>query len=153
AHSIRRGAGRCTRWRVRSPELLRAMLYALFTALSLQSYAAETIPPKPVRYFNDYAGVVSKQVADGFNEKLAQFERETSDQVVVAVFPTMQSDSDIADYTQRVAQAWGVGQKERRNGVVLFVFIQGRKMFIQVGYGLEGALPDITAFDITEYKI
>jgi len=65
----------------------------------------------------------------------------------------MQSDSDIADYTQRVAQAWGVGQKERRNGVVLFLFINDRKIYIQVGYGLEGALPDITAFDITEYKI
>ena len=65
----------------------------------------------------------------------------------------MQSDSDIADYTQRVAQAWGVGQKEQRNGVVLFVFIQDRKMFIQVGYGLEGALPDATAFDITERQI
>src|SRR5207253_2783292 len=79
--------------------------------------------------------------------------RETSNQVVVAVFPKMQSDSDIADYTQRVAEAWGVGQKERRNGVVLFVFIQDRKMFIQVGYGLEGALPDATAFDITERHI
>jgi uncharacterized protein len=65
----------------------------------------------------------------------------------------MQSDSDVADYTQRVAQAWGVGQKERRNGVVLFVFIQDRKMFVQVGYGLEGALPDATAFDITERRI
>jgi uncharacterized protein len=52
-----------------------------------------------------------------------------------------------------VAQAWGVGQKERRNGAVLFVFIQDRKMFIQVGYGLEGALPDATAFDITERHI
>ena len=65
----------------------------------------------------------------------------------------MQSDSEIADYTQRVAQAWGVGQKEQRNGVVLFVFTQDRKMFIQVGYGVEGALPDATAFDITEYRI
>ena len=97
--------------------------------------------------------MVSKEAASRFNEQLAQFERETSDQVVVAVFPKMQSDSDIADYTQRVAQAWGVGQKERRNGVVLFVFIQDRKMFIQVGYGLEGALPDATAFDITERHI
>ena len=111
------------------------------------------IPPKPERYFNDYAGVVSKEAALRFNEQLAQFERETSDQVVVAVFPKMASDSDIADYTQRVAQAWGVGQKDRRNGAVLFVFVQDRKMFIQVGYGLEGALPDITAFDITEYRI
>jgi uncharacterized protein len=125
----------------------------LFWLLAINSQAAEVIPPKPDRYFNDYAGVVSNEAAHRFNEQLAQFERETSDQVVVAVFPKMQSDSDIADYTQRVAQAWGVGQKERRNGVVLFVFIQDRKMFIQVGYGLEGALPDITAFDITEYHI
>src|SRR2546429_4059746 len=120
---------------------------------AITSHAAEVIPPKPDRYFNDYAGVVSKSAASRFNEQLAQFERETSNQVVVAVFPKMQSDSEIADYTQRVAQAWGVGQKEQRNGVVLFVFAQDRKMFIQVGYGLEGALPDLTAFDITEYRI
>ena len=125
-----------------------AIVLGFAILLAINSRAAEVIPPKPDRYFNDYAGVVSKGSADRFNEQLAQFERETSDQVVVAVFPKMQSDSDIADYTQRVAQAWGVGQKERRNGVVLFVFTQDRKISIQVGYGLEGALPDITAYDI-----
>jgi uncharacterized protein len=131
-----------------------ALCIAVFLAsLAVNSHAAEVIPPKPDRYFNDYAGVVSKEAAQRFNEQLAQFERETSDQVVVAIFSKMQSDSDIADYTQRIAQAWGVGQKGRRNGVVLFVFVQDHKMFIQVGYGLEGALPDITAFDITEYHI
>src|SRR5437899_7662390 len=135
------------------PQMLRAKQVALlvagfFALLATKSPAAEIIPPKPDRYFNDYASVVSKSVALRFNEELAQFERETSDQVVVAIFPKMQSDSDVADYTQRVAQAWGVGQKGRRNGVVLFVFIQDRKMSIQVGYGLEGALPDITAYDI-----
>jgi uncharacterized protein len=129
------------------------LVAAFFALLATDSQGAEVIPPKPDRYFNDYAGVVSKSAAVRFNEELAQFERETSDQVVVAIFPKMQSDSDIADYTQRVAQAWGIGQKERRNGVALFVFVQDRKMFIQVGYGLEGALPDITAFDITEYRM
>ena len=147
------------RWPTCLPlQILRAkevalLVAALFALLATKSQGAEVIPPKPDRYFNDYADVVSKTAALRFNEELAQFERETSDQVVVAIFPKMQSDSDIADYTQRVAQAWGVGQKERRNGVVLFVFVQDRKMFIQVGYGLEGALPDITAFDITEYKM
>ena len=147
------------RWPTRLPlEILRAKEVALlaatlFTLLATKSQGAEVIPPKPDRYFNDYADVVSKTAALRFNEELAQFERETSDQVVVAIFPKMQTDSDIADYTQRVAQAWGVGQKERRNGVVLFMFVQDRKMFIQVGYGLEGALPDITAFDITEYRM
>lgn len=139
--------------RSRSANAIHLLLVAAAIHLATSTQAAEVIPPKPDRYFNDYAGVVSKDAAYRFNEKLAQFERETSDQVVVAIFPKMQSDSDIADYTQRVAQAWGVGQKERRNGVVLFVFVQDRKMFIQVGYGLEGALPDITAFDITEYQI
>src|SRR5437773_8466643 len=130
---------------------LFAIAVTVFLALELR--AAEVIPPKPSAYFNHYANVVSKEAAHRFNEQLAQFERETSNQVVVAVFPKMQSDSSVDDYTQRVAQSWGVGQKDKRNGAVLFVFIADRKMFIQVGYGLEGALPDITAFDITEYHI
>ena len=121
--------------------------------LATGALAAEVIPPNPAGYFNDYAGVVSKEAALRFNEQLAQFERETSNQVVVAVFPKMESDSSIEDYTQRVAQAWGVGHKDRRNGAVLFVFVQDRKMFVQVGYGLEGALPDVTAFQITERHI
>ena len=138
------------RWSGGSTQLIAIALLALL----VQSVrAAEVMPPKPAAYFNDYAGVVSKEAAHRFNEQLAQFERETSDQVVVAVFPKMQSDSSIDDYTQRVAQSWGVGQKDKRNGAVLFVFVKDRKMFIQVGYGLEGALPDITAFDITEYHI
>jgi uncharacterized protein len=141
--SIARRNGRSTR-------LIAAVLFAL---LVQSIHAAEVIPPKPTGYFNDYAGVISKDAAHRFNEQLAQFERDTSNQVVVAVFPKMQSDSDVADYTQRVAQAWGVGQKDRRNGVVLFVFTEDRKMFIQVGYGLEGTLPDATAFDITERQI
>jgi len=135
------------------PRTLCSIVVGLYVLLISHSFAAEVIPATPGAYFNDYANVVSKETASRFNEQLAQFERDTSDQVVVAVFPKMQSDSDIADYTQRVAQAWGVGQKERRNGVVLFVFLQDRKMFIQVGYGLEGVLPDATAFDITERHI
>src|SRR5262245_51253883 len=126
---------------------------AILLSLAIRSQAAEVMPPKPAHYFNDYAGIVSESVAEELDRQLAQFERATSDQIVVAIFHKMQSDSDIADYTQRVAQAWGVGQKERRNGVVLFVFLQDRKMIIQVGYGLEGTLPDATAFNITEYQM
>src|SRR5205823_11535510 len=125
--------------------LISATLVAL---VSLSSQAAEIIPPKPAGYFNDYAGVVSKEAALHFNEQLAQFERETSDQVVIAVFPKMQSDSSIEDYAQRIAQSWGVGTKTQRNGVAILVFIADRNMSIQVGYGLEGALPDIVAYDI-----
>jgi len=114
------------------------------------AHAAEVIPPKPDRYFNDYAGVVSRGVAERLNTQLAQFERDTSDQVVVAVYRKMQSESSIEDYAQRIAQTWQVGQKDKRNGVVLLVFLDDRKASIQVGYGLEGALPDITTYDIRE---
>lgn len=109
--------------------------------------------PAPAHYFNDYAQVVPGLVAGQFDAKLEDFERATGNQVLVAVYPKMESDSSIDDYTVRVARAWKVGQKLKNNGVVLFVFIQNRQMFIQVGYGLEGALPDALCKQITEYEI
>ena len=122
-------------------------ILALF-ASAIVAQAAETIPPKPDRYFNDYAGVVSRGAAQRFNEQLAQFERETSNQIVVAVWRTMPSQSSIEDFTQRTFQAWQVGQKGRNNGAVFFVFVDDHRMRIQPGYGLEGALPDITCNEI-----
>jgi uncharacterized protein len=122
-------------------------IFALF-ASAIVAHAAETIPPKPDRYFNDYAGVVSPRAAQRFNEQLAQFERETSNQIVVAVWRTMPSQSSIEDFTQRTFQAWQVGQKGRNNGAVFFVFVDDHRMRIQPGYGLEGALPDITCNEI-----
>ena len=129
------------------PRFILALILALLVGANA-SFAAEKIPPKPPGYFNDYAGVVPKEKALALNEKLAQFERETSDQVVVAVYRKMESDSSTEDYAHHIAQSWAVGQKDRRNGVVLLVFVDDRKISIQVGYGLEGALPDVTAFDI-----
>ncbi len=128
-------------------------LALLFGASAFSSLSAEKIPDKPAGYFNDYASVVDGQTALQLNEQLAQFERETSIQLVVAVYQTMESDSDVADYTQRIAQTWGVGQKGKSSGAVLFVFVQNHQMFIQTGYGLEGALPDATCFDITHNVI
>src|SRR2546421_372155 len=111
------------------------------------------MPPRPAHYFNDYAKVVSPGTAQELNKKLEDFERETSSQILVAIFPKMQSDSSIEDYAVRVAQSWEVGQKQKNNGAVLFVFIQDRKMFIQTGYGLEGALPDALCSQIIENEI
>ncbi len=111
------------------------------------------MPPVPGQYFNDYANVVPPAVADQLNRQLEQFERDTSNQIVVAVYPKMQSDSDIADYTFRVKETWHVGQKGKNNGAVLFVFIQDHKLFIQVNYGLEGALPDATCKEIIDQEI
>jgi uncharacterized protein len=111
------------------------------------------MPPAPARYFNDYANVVSSQTADALNQKLVDFEKTTSSQVVVATFGTMQSSSSVEDYVHRIFQAWQIGQKNRNNGVLLAVFVKERKLRIEVGYGLEGALPDAIVKRIIEDEI
>ncbi|HVU27105.1 MAG TPA: TPM domain-containing protein [Verrucomicrobiae bacterium] len=123
---------------------VRTFLAALILFCAVAMQAAEVMPPAPApaKYFNDYAGVISATTAENLNRTLEDFERATSSQILVAIYPTMQSDSSIEDYTVRVAQSWHVGQKGKDNGAVLFIFVRDHKMFLQVGYGLEGALPD-----------
>src|SRR5215468_9297916 len=60
--------------------------------------AAEVIPPNRAHYVNDYAGLISQSMAEQFDRDLAPLDRATSNQVVVAIFPTMPSDADIAAY-------------------------------------------------------
>jgi TonB family protein len=124
-----------------------------FKTLTAPIPPTERIPPRPQRYFGDYAGVISSDAALQFNEQLAQFERETSNQIVVAIYLKMESTAPIDGYTRRIANEWGVGQANRRNGVILFVFVQDRQMFIQVAEGLVDVLPNSKAFDITEHRI
>ncbi len=126
-------------------------ILALF--FCLHAFADEVIPPAPQQYFNDYAGVVSPNVASELNTTLENFERQSSDQILVAIFPKMQSDSSIEDYGVRVARAWKVGQQNKNNGAVLFIFTQDHRMFIQVGYGLEGVLPDALCKRIIDEQI
>jgi uncharacterized protein len=125
----------------------------LLFAFCLRAFADEVIPPAPAQYFNDYARVVSPATAAQLNQTLENFERQSSDQIVVAVFPKMQSDSSIEDYTVRVARSWQAGLKDKNNGAVLFVFVQDHKMFLQVGYGLEGVLPDALCKRIIDEQI
>lgn len=132
---------------------MRRALAILGLVLGFRLFAAEVIPPAPAQYFNDYAQAVSADTAAQLNQTLENFERESSDQILVAVFPKMQSDSSVEDYTVRVARAWKVGQRLKNNGSVLFVFVQDHKMFLQVGYGLEGVLPDALCKRIIDEQI
>ncbi|MEO6875218.1 MAG: TPM domain-containing protein [Opitutaceae bacterium] len=135
------------RWRI-----LLSLLGA-WLLISLGARAAEVIPPAPPNHFNDYAGIVPRATAQSLDAELTQFERETSNQLLVAIYPHMQSDSSIEDYTVRVAQSWGVGLKGKKNGAVLFIFSNDHKLYIQVGYGLEGALPDALCKQIIANEI
>jgi uncharacterized protein len=128
---------------------------SLAAAVLLASAAgarAQSPPPAPAHYFNDYAGVVAPDVAARLDQKLKAFDDQTSSQIVVAVFPELPSPS-LEDFTVRAAQAWRVGRSKLSNGAVLFVFVKDRKMRIETGYGLEGALPDATAHRIIEERI
>lgn len=135
------------------PTLGIFLLTLLAVWMDIPLHAAEVIPPAPRDHFNDYAGIVSTDTAQALDAELTQYERTTSTQLVVAIYPHMTSDSSIEDYTVRVAQSWGVGQKDKKNGAVLFIFSSDRKLYIQVGYGLEGALPDALCRQIIANEI
>ena len=142
--------------RARSRRLAHLRLsFALLIALFLPSLvtAAEVIPPAPPNHFNDFAGVVSPATAAQLDRELTDFERATSNQIVVAVYPTMQSDSSIEDYAVRLYQAWHIGEKGRNNGALVLVFTQTHRMRIATGYGLEGALPDALCARIMDHEM
>src|SRR5690606_33015255 len=104
--------------------------------------AAPSLPPPPPRHFNDFAGVVSPAVAGELDRQLAQFERDTSSQVVVAVYESLPEGAVLEEYAAEVFKHWGVGLKNQNNGVLLLVFVRDRVLRVEVGYGLEGAIPD-----------
>jgi len=132
---------------------LVASLVLLATLGPLALSAAETTPQAPSAFFNDYAGLVTAAQRDRLNAKLRRFADETSSQIVVAVMPGLPEDDALEDFTVRTAQAWRAGQKGLDNGAILFVFVKDRKIRIEVGYGLEGALPDALAKRIIDEQI
>jgi uncharacterized protein len=131
--------------------LVLCVLGAIVGGLPLA--AAGALPAKPARYVEDTAGLLSAPTREALIQKLDAHERETSNQVLVAIFPSVPEDYAMEDFTQRTAEAWGVGQKSRNNGAVLFIFPKDHKMRIEVGYGLEGAIPDATAKTILDREI
>src|SRR5881296_2587745 len=109
------------------------------------------VPPKPSRYVTDRAFVLKD--ANALNAKLANFERQTSDQILVYVDQHLPPNTTIEEMGSEAMRRWGVGQKGKDNGAILFVFTGDRKMRIEVGYGLEGSLTDAKAKWITSTVI
>jgi len=130
-----------------------APVWFLIWSMAVALPAADQLPSPPMRYFNDYAHVVSPDVALKLNQKLEDFEKATSNQIVVAVFDKLPPNAALEDFTVRTFKAWKVGQKGTDNGAVLFVFVQDHKMRVEVGYGLEGALPDAICKRIIDEQI
>lgn len=136
---------------MRRPGAALALALAVAWAAGLV-FADVAIPPPPAHYFNDGAGLVSADDAARLDAKLRAFDEQTSTQIVAAIFPELPEPS-LEDFTVRTAQAWRVGRKKLDNGAVLFVFVKDRRSRIEVGYGLEGALPDAVCKDILEERL
>ncbi len=119
-------------------------------ALAAAAWAAPPLPPRPTRYATDRSNTIDPARLSALNERLAAFERETSNQVIVYVDRKVPPGTTLEEMSSGAMRAWGIGGKSKDNGVALFVFVDDRKMRIEVGYGLEGALPDAAAHRITD---
>lgn len=125
----------------------------VFTALllALSSFALE-VPKKPNQLVNDYANILSKSQVNELEQKLVKYDNETSTQIAVVTIQSLEGDY-LFDYSQRLAESWGIGGGENDNGVLLLISIADRKIRIHTGYGAEGALPDAISKRIIENEI
>jgi len=122
----------------------RLWVAAALLGVALQAAAAGAdIPPLKARV-TDITGTLSAQNIARLEQKLAAFEQEKGVQVAVLMVPTVQPES-IEEYAVRVFEQWKLGRKRVDDGVLLVVAKNDRKLRIEVGYGLEGAINDATA--------
>ncbi|PIQ77473.1 hypothetical protein COV82_04280 [Candidatus Peregrinibacteria bacterium CG11_big_fil_rev_8_21_14_0_20_46_8] len=120
---------------------LKLLLIPLaFLLLPSSTLAAIDLPP-PSGYVNDFAGVLEAKERETFESLLVEFERETTNEIVVAIVPNL-GGLDRFTYSQELFTQWGIGKADRNNGVLFLIAIEDREAFINVGKGLEGVLPD-----------
>lgn len=130
--------------------------FGLLLLLTFVSFAkdADGIPekPQPPRLVNDFAGMMNPNQQEELETMLNHYNDSTSTQITVVTIPTLDG-RDIAEYTTALGQKWGVGNKNKNNGIVILAAAEEHKIFIATGYGMEGAIPDATAFLIVKNEI
>ncbi len=127
------------------------LLLTIFLPLSI---LAKEIPqrPNPPKLVNDFAGVLSAEQLAALEYKLSKYNDTTSTQIAIVIEYSIENDEPF-DYAVRLAQAWGIGQKGKNNGLLIYVALQERKIRILVGYGLEAIVTDAYAKRIIEEVI
>ncbi len=120
----------------------RASLLALLLCWAVTAFADVAVPPLTGRVV-DQTGTLSSGDIDRLTQTLKNLELRKGSQVAVLIVPTTQPET-IEQFSIRVADAWKVGRKKIDDGAILVVAKDDRRLRIEVGYGLEGALPDVT---------
>lgn len=129
----------------------------LFVAGSFRLYSQD-IPERPVppRLVNDFAGLLNANEVNSLEQKLVSFNDSTSTQIAIVIVRDLGGYAK-ADYAQRLGEKWGIGQKELNNGLLILIKPSnpGSKGEVQItqGYGLEGAIPDLTCAAIVDNEI
>lgn len=131
-------------------------IVALFSSLCA---TAQNIPsrPSPPRLVNDFTGnFLTPDQAQALEQKLVNYDNTTSNQVAIVVVQSLDGES-AEDYATELGRQWGVGNKSTNNGVVILISTGGgqgnRKVAITPGYGLEGAIPDVTTKAIIDNDV
>jgi uncharacterized protein len=145
---------------IKKPFPMNKYSYTLFLVLiSFNLYiSANDIPerPSPPKLVNDFANILRSEEILNLEKKLVDFNRQTSTQIAVVIVNDLHG-YDRADFTVRLAEKWGVGQKGKDNGMVIMVkpktSSSGGQAFIATGYGLESVVPDATAKRIVENEM
>jgi uncharacterized protein len=119
----------------------RSVLLAAFAIVATVAAAATQDLPQPSGRINDFAGVLDQQGESQLDSLLAALETDTTAQVAVVTMDSLDG-ANVEEYATTLFNAWGIGQKGTDNGVLVLVVPSERVMRIEVGYGLEGILPD-----------
>jgi len=132
-----------------------ALLFSLFAVpLSAQQPAEQELYQRlnPTGYVNDFAGVFRPEQRQDLEQYLAELERRTTSQIAVVTVPSLEGN-EIQDFANRLFERWGIGRKGKDNGALLIAAIQDRKVWIEVGYGLEPLIPDARAGRILDQYV
>jgi len=130
------------------------LLLISITAFSQDNFDAQSLlkgTPSKQQLVNDFSNVLTPDQKQALENKLVQFDDSTSSQVAVVIVPNL-GENDIGDYAVQLGRAWGIGSKKNNNGVVLLVDTDPNHHGVNIspGYGLEGALPDVTCKEIID---
>ncbi len=102
---------------------------------------------QPTGFVSDFAHIFNSEQQASLEKKLVQFKQQTGTEIAVVTVDSLKGDT-IDNFAVKLFSAWGIGQKGRDNGILLLIAVNNRKMRIEVGYGLEGALTDIQSHQI-----
>lgn len=133
---------------------MRKVLIALVVVIGIASQAyAGNIPAKPNTLVNDYAGVLSASERNNLERVLVAYDDSTSNQIAIVIESNLPDGEEPFTRSVDIAEGWGIGDAQNDNGVLIYIALNDRKMYIQIGRGLEGAIPDALAGRIIDYEI